>query len=606
MVLVMNRFAKILVLSALLFMCAVPKSLMAEEAPRAVLSDKESKQLLEQSNKSFWEGRYSEARKILLKVLAFAKEAGKSQKNWPRLLINLGIVHLVLQQPEEAGKFFDDAESLLKEQFKDQELNYADCLVGKAEATYQQGHPEDAIELYQKALTIYEKKFSAYSPDLLPALEGLGGSYYATKEYEKALPYFKKIAQIDLIKYGAQNERVGKSFSNLSDVYYKLERCDGARPFFSQSVWIFRKNNRDRILKDYQSAEAKKKYSQVELETIRKRITDIVLGVQDPIEFRRKSFQLLEDNNFSETCPICEYERPKDFTNWKLKRDLTGNPGEIFIDPTKEVKGIIVCLHGLGLNHASYKEFADKITRYGYCVIAIDVRGFGSLSHEKGFDKVDLQAGLEDLTALVSTVRFNNRKLPIFVLGESMGGALALQFTAQNPELVDGLISSVPSGRRFKSKRTKILVGIKLLNDPQKPFSIGERVIDQATDNKSVKKQWLNDPANRLKLSAKELVDFESFMKHNEKYARKIKKTPVVVFQGFKDHLVRPTGTYMLYQALNTSDKDLIFLGDKEHLVFEEGQATDEIVSMLVAWLDSHLDIIGCEFKEEDKVSEKK
>lgn len=77
-------------------------------------------------------------------------------------------------------------------------------------------------------------------------------------------------------------------------------------------------------------------------------------------------------------------------------------------------------------------------------------------------------------------------------------------------------------------------------------------------------------------------------MKHNQKYACEIKKTPVIVFQGFRDHLVRPNGTYALYQALSTRDKDLLFVGDREHLVFEEGAASDKIVSMLAAWLNSH------------------
>lgn len=559
----------------------------SKTSSKTAIGDLASK--LQSANKSFWQGDYNNAREVLNAIVSSHKDSSDDVHGYTRILINLGLLNLVQENPERASDLFNEAKERIKKQEESDEVNLADCMVGLAESHYLNGHPEDAIEMYKKALEIYNKKYSEFSPDLLPALEGIAGSYYASKQYKKALPYYRKIAQIDLIKYGAEHERVGMSFNNLSDVFYKLKQCSGARPFFSQSVWIFRKNNLDRILAEYDTKKARKKYSKDELTRIRRRIKEVVMGMEDPPEFRKASFKLLEDKSFNESCPICEEERPNDFNNWRLKRSAVSKPGMFYIDPTVEPKAIIICLHGLGLNHTSYKEFASKVTPEGFSVIAIDVRGFGSLSHEKGFDKVDLEAAIEDLSALVSIIRYNNQNLPLFVLGESMGGALALQFTAMHEDMVDGLISSVPSGRRFKSKRTKFLVGIKLLNDPKKPFEIGRRVIDQATENSKLKEAWKKDPANRLKLSPEELLHFESFMKHNEKFARKITDTPVIVFQGFQDHLVRPTGTYMLYQALGTSEKDLVFVGDKEHLVFEEGQASDEIVSMLVAWLRSHM-----------------
>ncbi|MEZ4533629.1 MAG: alpha/beta fold hydrolase [Cyanobacteriota/Melainabacteria group bacterium] len=104
------------------------------------------------------------------------------------------------------------------------------------------------------------------------------------------------------------------------------------------------------------------------------------------------------------------------------------------IDPTKEQKGLIFCLHGLGLNHASYMEFAKKIAPYGYGVVAIDVRGFGSLSKEKGFDKIDMASGMDDLRAMVSMFRDSNKDSRIFMLGESMGAPwrCSLPHSSQN------------------------------------------------------------------------------------------------------------------------------------------------------------------------------
>jgi alpha-beta hydrolase superfamily lysophospholipase len=260
----------------------------------------------------------------------------------------------------------------------------------------------------------------------------------------------------------------------------------------------------------------------------------------------------------------------------------------VSIDPSVTQKGMIFCLHGLGLNCKSFAGFASKVNRFGYGVIALDVRGFGRLQNEKGLDKLDLENGLEDLAAAVSLFRSYTPDLPIFVLGESMGGALALQLTAKYPDLVAGLISSVPSGRRYRSASTGLLVGIRYLEDKKQPIEIGKKVIEQATDNQAVRDELLSDPASRLTLSPQELVHFQEFMSRTRSLAKEINKTPVIVFQGFKDHLVKPEGTFALYEALAVKDKQLVMVGEAEHLIFEEGQAPDDVVGMLAGWLDSH------------------
>lgn len=540
-----------------------------------------------QATDLFFGGKYKEARDICVRLKEEIAD-NKESKDYARILINLGIVNLELGRPRRASHSFDQAKAILTTIGVRDALDYADVLTGLAESRYRLGHVKDALALYKEAYAIYGKRFSRFSGDLIPVLEGIGGSYLRDGMPTEALPYFRHIAQIDFLMLGPTSPRVGKSFSNLADVFYRLEECGGARPFFAQSIWIFRKNSMDALLSRYDSSEFRQRYSKAEIQKYRKRIRDVVMGVEDPPEFRKLSYEILKDKEFDESCRLCENKRPIDFDNWQLRREHHSDTGFIELDPTVEPKGIIVCLHGLGLNHQSYREFAQKVRKYGYTVIAVDVRGFGSLSYEKGFDKVDLEAGLDDLQALMSMFAYSNKKLPLFLLGESMGGALALQFTARYPDFVSGLISSVPSGRRFRSKRTKIMVGIKLLDDPSKPFAIGKSVVEQASSSKATRDKWLSDPANRLKLSADELLDFESFMKHNERYAREISKTPVIIFQGFRDHLVRPNGTYALYQALATRDKDLMFVGNKEHLVFEEGTASDKVVSMLVAWLNNH------------------
>ncbi len=279
----------------------------------------------------------------------------------------------------------------------------------------------------------------------------------------------------------------------------------------------------------------------------------------------------------------------------KKKREFADVLPCITWQPETEPRAVILCVHGLGLHNDSYEEFGKRMSARGYTVFAVDMPGFGSFKEAgEGRNRVDFD---KCLTGLRDTLRFIhkvNPKIPVFVLGESMGGAIALRITSEYPELIDGLISSVPSGDRFNQGKETLKVGIKLLTAPNKPFDIGSSVIDRATNVDEMKKHWADDPLNRMNLTPKELVRFQGFMNDNHESAKKIDKTPVLVVQGCKDELVRPEGTIELFNALSTEDRKLELIHDGEHLIFEEGQfhiqILDEVIVVLDKWLKDKID----------------
>ncbi|MBK7837579.1 MAG: alpha/beta fold hydrolase [Candidatus Obscuribacter sp.] len=252
------------------------------------------------------------------------------------------------------------------------------------------------------------------------------------------------------------------------------------------------------------------------------------------------------------------------------------------------VKAVFVCVHGLGLHNGTYEALGKRLSTFGYATYAIDVRGFGSWMEAKGRECVDFDGCLSDLKSTLKVVHRAHPGVPVYLLGESMGGAIALRATATYPDLVDGLISSVPSADRFKQGKTSLKVALHYLRNPDKPFNVGEDVIRQATDKPSLRASWGNDPLSRMKLSPNELIQFQSFMNQNHESAHQITDKPVLIVQGVLDKLVRPEGTVELFNELNTKDKKIVLIPDGEHLIFEENQFTDEVVNQLVNWVEAH------------------
>ncbi|MBS1956551.1 MAG: alpha/beta fold hydrolase [Cyanobacteria bacterium SZAS-4] len=257
-------------------------------------------------------------------------------------------------------------------------------------------------------------------------------------------------------------------------------------------------------------------------------------------------------------------------------------------------KALLLCIHGLGLYSGSYINFGKHLSRLGINVYAIDVRGFGSWMRNGGHDQVDFDACLNDVKTTLLSLKAANPGLPVFLLGESMGGAIALRAASMYPDLISGLISSVPSGDRFKQKKTDLKVAMQFLKGANKQFNVGSAIVDQATANPKLRRDWADNPLDRMDLSPKELIQFQSFMNDNHDSAKKITTVPVLMVEGNNDKLVKPEGTWELFNEIECEQKSFLAV-PSEHLIFEEQQDKERIYdrridSLAAAWILSHME----------------
>lgn len=267
---------------------------------------------------------------------------------------------------------------------------------------------------------------------------------------------------------------------------------------------------------------------------------------------------------------------------------LDATPVMCWIDDNAKPAAIIVCVHGLGLHKGTYSRFGERMAKSGYAIYAMDVRGFGSFMELPGERKCDFPKCLDDVREALDMVHQAHPGLPVFLLGESMGGAIALRITAMHPELVDGLISSVPAAERYGQGKSTMKVGFKLLTSPNKEMNVSDMVVNQSTQKADLREEWSKDPLARFMLTPKELVQFQQFMEANEHSAKNITKTPVLMVQGTSDRLVKHTANEHIIKQIPSPDSQLVFVDSAEHLIFEEGQFNDGVITLVSEWLKSH------------------
>jgi acylglycerol lipase len=297
------------------------------------------------------------------------------------------------------------------------------------------------------------------------------------------------------------------------------------------------------------------------------------------------------------TNTACAANQTKSATPAKANRAKAAKPVRLKIEvPCRawvpknvQPKVVLLCVHGLGLNSQSYEDFGQQMQKLGVGTFAVDVRGFGTWIKLKGKDKCDFKSCLDDVEKALKVLHTAYPGKPIFILGESMGGAIALHVAAEHQDLVAGLISSVPSGNRYHKAKNKVRVALHLaMLRGNEPLDVGTKVIEEATEDEAMRLKWEADPYDRLKLSSKELIQFQRFMDSNQEAAERIDKIPVLFLVGLSDKLVKPKGTVQLYNKITATDKQLVTIRSSEHLIFELHQVSPELQKVLLGWLANH------------------
>lgn len=102
---------------------------------------------------------------------------------------------------------------------------------------------------------------------------------------------------------------------------------------------------------------------------------------------------------------------------------------------------LVLLVPGMGDVRATYRFLTPALTKAGYTVASVDLRGHGdSDTSFSSYGDVETAA---DITALL-------RKLgaPAVIVGNSMGAGAAIIVAAENPDLVDGLVLVGPFVRQ--------------------------------------------------------------------------------------------------------------------------------------------------------------
>ncbi len=119
---------------------------------------------------------------------------------------------------------------------------------------------------------------------------------------------------------------------------------------------------------------------------------------------------------------------------------LPRNGGQIAYDVVGDGP-LLVCVPGMGELRSSYRRNTGALTKAGFRVATMDLRGHGD--SDATFDAYDDVAAGTDVLALIEELGG-----PAMVVGNSMGAGAAVWAAAERPDLVAGLVLIGPFVRQ--------------------------------------------------------------------------------------------------------------------------------------------------------------
>lgn len=249
-----------------------------------------------------------------------------------------------------------------------------------------------------------------------------------------------------------------------------------------------------------------------------------------------------------------------------------------------EPRAVVLAVHGFNDHHTAFVEFATAAAARGVMVVAYDQRGFGA-NPDRGH-----WAGTEvlvaDLRAEIDRLRHARPDTPLFVLGESMGAAVAvLALTGDDAPSVQGVILSAPAvwGGPALNPFYKSVLWLLRQITPALTLT-GRGLGKRPTDNDAVLRQLSADP-----LFIKEtrvdaiggLVDLMSAARAKGAELR----LPTLVLIGEKDEIVPVEAQRSFAATLPPQTSRVIVYPKGWHLLLRDLQR-ERVWADVLGWID--------------------
>ncbi|CAL5186558.1 unnamed protein product [Lathyrus oleraceus] len=336
-----------------------------------------------------------------------------------------------------------------------------------------------------------------------------------------------------------------------------------------------------------------------ELEEMSEELQSIYLSNMDEAPARRLVREAFKDIQLA--IDHCLFKFPTDGVKMEEVYEVNSRGLKVFskswIPEKSPLKAIVCFCHGYADTCTFYFEgVARKLASSGFGVFAIDYPGFGLSDGLHGyipsFENL-VNDVIEHFSKIKEQVEYQH--LPRFLLGESMGGAVALKIHFKQLNGWDGAALIAPLCKFADDMIPhwlvkQILIGVAKVLPKTKLVPQKEEVKENLY--RDLKKRKMA-PYNVLLYKDKpRLGTALELLKATQELEQRLEEVslPLLIMHGEGDVITDPSASKALYEKAKVKDKKLCLYKDAFHTLLE-GEPDEVIFHVLddiISWLNDH------------------
>jgi acylglycerol lipase len=250
--------------------------------------------------------------------------------------------------------------------------------------------------------------------------------------------------------------------------------------------------------------------------------------------------------------------------------------------PDAPPAGVVVVVHGAGEHGGRYDFVGERLTDAGFATYAMDHRGHGRSDGPRAFiDRLDRL--VEDLRLFLERVGDEHPDATPFLIGHSLGGAVAATYALRHGETIAGLVLSDPAvATEAVPPALRAMTVVLSAIAPRLPvFKIDEQLLSR---DPAVVRDYQEDPlVSTGKLPARTLAEILRSMQTLPDQVGAL-HVPLLLLHGTEDQLCPPEGSRVIHERASSTDKTLRLYDGLYHEIFNEPER-DQVIDDVLAWL---------------------
>ncbi|WP_084190987.1 alpha/beta hydrolase [Methylomarinum vadi] len=255
----------------------------------------------------------------------------------------------------------------------------------------------------------------------------------------------------------------------------------------------------------------------------------------------------------------------------------------------EQSKAVIIALHGFNDYRQFFQAPAQFFQQHGITSYAYDQRGFGATPNRGYWAGID--AYTNDLALFSRLIKQRHPDTPVYLLGESMGGAVIINTVTQpSSPAIDGIILAAPAvwGRKTMPWYQTALLWSLSYSLPWLTLT-GEDLEITASDNIDMLKALGRDPLVIKETRVDAIHGLVNLMDRALENAERLTVDTLLLY-GEKDEIIPRRPTMIFLQGLldkHARAKTIAFYPNGYHMLLRDLQAP-VLWRDIAAWISSH------------------